>query len=274
MWKDEEMMLRCDATNVSLRNANCWGDDIRDVQGSFSKKCQHFQEQLLRTRRTHCCQKHRTSTWRRGRFLLREAAVQHEEFLMALGIVHRGCNWVERWSLHVKCLGIAHLDRCSWKDWMEGVVVDGTLVMWDVFAPSTNQRKTRHRSEPSRRKSLGNGHGHSPPLKPWRWFVDSLGFHLGILAFQIARLRASRTHSRGQVGWFDVLWGWILLDIQSSFSASVSSTGKARWQCPRALCTDCRHAISWWSPERKARWADPIWPLVIWEHCISVFMKV
>ena len=25
-------------------------------------------------------------------FLLCEAAVQHEEFLMALGIVHRGCN--------------------------------------------------------------------------------------------------------------------------------------------------------------------------------------
>ena len=128
MWKDEEMMLRCDATNVSLRNANCWGDDIRDVQGSFWKRCQHVQEQLLRTRCTHCCQKHRTSTWRRGRFLLCEAAVQHEEFLMALGIVHRGCNWVEKWSLHVKCLGIAHLDRCSWKDWMEGVVVDGTLV--------------------------------------------------------------------------------------------------------------------------------------------------
>ena len=40
-------------------------------------------------------------------------------------------------------------------------------------------------------------------------------------------------------------------------SASVNSTGKARWQCPRALCTDCRHAISWWSPEgiSKMNWS-------------------
>ena len=122
MWKDEEMMLRCDATIVSLRNANCWGDDIRDVQGSFSKRCQHVQEQLLRTRRTHCCQKHGTSTWRRGRFLLCEAAVQHEEFLMALGIVHRGCNWVEKWSHDMWSAWELHiLIRCSWKDWMEGV---------------------------------------------------------------------------------------------------------------------------------------------------------
>lgn len=120
MWKDEEMMLRCDATNVSLRNANCWGDDIRDVQGSFWKRCQHVQEQLLRTRRTHCCQKHGRSTWRRGRFLWCEAAVQHEEFLMALGIVHRGCNWVENghcmWSAQLHILTGAP-GRTEWREW-------------------------------------------------------------------------------------------------------------------------------------------------------------
>ncbi len=59
-----------------------------------------------------------------------------------------------------------------------------------------------------------------------------------------------------------------------SYLSKRNFTGKARWQCPRALCTNCRHAISWWSPEGKARWTDPIWPLGIWELCINVFVKV
>ena len=84
--------------------------------------------------------------------------------------------------------------------------------------------------------------------------VDSLGFHWEYWHFKLLIWgQAAHTHVDR---WDDsmLFWGW---DIQSSFSASVSFTGKARWQCPRALCTDCRHAISLWSPERisKMNWS-------------------
>lgn len=119
---------------------------------------------------------------------------------------------------HVKCLGIAHLDRCSWKDWMEGVrewwyvsYVNGGDVL--PLPPSTNHGKHDiDLSPPGEKALLAMVIHHRWSLGDECWFI---GISLGILAFQIAPLRASRTHSRGQVGWFDVFWEW---DIQSSVS--------------------------------------------------------
>ena len=162
----------------------------------------------------------------------------------------------------------AHLDRCSWKVWREG----GWYVkwrclffvirkLWDVLPPP--HIPVPHRSALQAKK----------PCWPWSFTtVEASEMLIRLIhwewQFQIAHLRASRTHSRGQVGWC-----FMRVDLQSCVSKR-NFTGKARWQCPRALCTDCRHAISWWSPDRKGRWTDPIWLLVISEHCIRVFMKV
>ena len=83
------------------------------------------------------------------------------------------------------------------------------------------------------------------------WFI---GNSLGILAISNCSFEGkphTLTWTGGMIRCF--FWGWIFRVL----SASVSFTGKARWQCPRALCTDCRHAISLWSPERisKMNWS-------------------
>ena len=123
MWKDE-MMLQCDATNVSLTNANCWGDDIRDVQGSLCKRCQHFQKQLLRTRRTRCCK----NTEQAHHISIVRGSSAAWGVLDGLGHCSSRLQ-LRQWSLHVKRFSL-RLDRCSWKDWMEGGMV---CEWWRLF---------------------------------------------------------------------------------------------------------------------------------------------
>lgn len=108
---------------------------------------------------------------------------------------------------HVKC-SVAHLDRCSWKAWMEGVVGGWYVSWWRCFChwtpPQINGKHDIDLSPPGEKALLAMVIHH-------RW---NLGGVWEYWQFQIAHLRASRTHSRGQVGWFDVFW----VDIQSSVS--------------------------------------------------------
>lgn len=138
---------------------------------------------------------------------------------------------------------------------MEGVVVDGTLVggCLRCFAPSTTpQINGKHDIDvsPAGEKALlAMVIHHRWNLRDECWFNRFIG-NVGISNCSFWG-QAAHTHVDRWDDWIWLmfLWGWIFRVL----SASVSSTGKARWQCPRAFCTDCRHAISWWSPERISK---------------------